>query len=72
MVCQVSCCKPMIVQMSERIELRNMLLKWKKAFESKGMKVNPGKTKVMVNGGGITKDGLCKSKGHQHGVCGQQ
>ena len=38
-----------LVLMSETIEgLRNTLLKWKEAFESKGLKVNLGKTKVMV------------------------
>ena len=47
-----------LVLMSETIEgLRNTLLKWKEAFESKGLKVNLGKTKVMVCGG-ITKDGM--------------
>ena len=50
-----------LVLMSETIErLRNKFRKWK-LFESKGLKVNLGKTKVMVNGG-ITKDGLSKSK----------
>ena len=33
----------------------------KKAFESKGLKDNLGKTKVMVSRG-ITKDGMSKSK----------
>ena len=46
--------------MSETIDgLRNKFLKWKEAFESKGLKVNLGKTKVS---GGITKDGMSKSK----------
>ena len=37
-----------IVLMSETIEgLRNKFLKWKEAFDSKGLKVNLGKTKVM-------------------------
>ena len=36
-----------LVLMSETIEgLRNKFLKWKEAFESKGLKVNLGKTKV--------------------------
>ena len=36
-----------IVLMSETIEgLRNKFQKWKEAFESKGLKVNLGKTKV--------------------------
>ena len=40
--------------------LSDRFLKWK-AFESKGLKVNLGKTKVMVCGG-ITRDDLSKSK----------
>ena len=38
-----------------------MLLKWKEAFESKGLKVNIWKTKVMVSGG-TTKDVFSKSE----------
>ena len=37
--------------------LGNKFLKWKEAFESKGLKVNLWETKVMVCGG-ITKDGM--------------
>ena len=49
-----------IVLMSEAMDgLRNKFLKWKQAFESKGLKVTLGKPKVMVSGG-ITKDGICK------------
>ena len=48
--------------MSETIKgLRNKFMKWKEAFESKGLKVNLGKTKVTVSGG-ITKDGMSKCK----------
>ena len=55
--------------MSETIEaLRNKFLKWKEAFESKGLKLNLGKTKLMVRGG-ITKDGLSKIKVDPCGVC---
>ena len=51
-----------LVLMNEPIEgLRNTFLKWKEAFESKGLKANLGKTKAMVCGG-ITNDGLPKSK----------
>ena len=58
-----------IVLLSETIEgLRNEFLKWKKAFESKGFKVNLGKTNVMVSGG-IKKDGMSKSKVDPCGVC---
>ena len=49
-----------MVLMSEIIEgLRNKFLKWKEAFESKGLNVSIGKTKVMVSGG-ITKDACLK------------
>ena len=38
-----------LVLMSETIKgLRNEFLKWKEAFESKGLKVILGKTKVVV------------------------
>ena len=37
--------------MSETIEgLRNKFMKWNEAFESKSLKVNLEKTKVMVSG----------------------
>ena len=41
--------------------LRYMFLKWKEAFESKGLKVSLGKTNVMVRSR-ITKDILSKSE----------
>ena len=44
-----------------------MILTWKEAFESKCLKVNLGKTKVIVSGG-ITKDGMPKSKVDLSGV----
>ena len=54
--------------MSETIEgLRNKFLKWKEVFDSKGLKVNLGKTEVLVCGG-ITKDGMPKSKVDSCGV----
>ena len=38
-----------LVMMSETIEgLRDKFFKWKEAYESKGLKVNLGKTKVVV------------------------
>ena len=40
--------------------LGDKFVKWKEAFESKGLKVNFGKTKVMVSSG-ISMDGLSKS-----------
>ena len=44
--------------LSETINgLWNKFLKWKECFESKGLKVNLGKTRVMVSSC-ITKDGF--------------
>ena len=58
-----------LVQMSETIKgLRNRFLKWKEAFENKGLKVNLGKTTLMVRCG-ITKDSLSKSKVDMFDVC---
>ena len=55
--------------MSVTIErLRNKFLIWKEACESKGLKVNLGKTKVMVSGS-ITKDGMSKSNVDPCGIC---
>ena len=48
--------------------LRNKFLKWKEPFESKGVRVNLGKTKVMVSSG-ITYGGMSKSKVDPCGVC---
>ena len=40
-----------LVLMSETMEgLREKFRKWKEAFESKGLKVNLGKRKVVVSG----------------------
>ena len=58
-----------LVPISESIEgLSDKFLYWKEAFESKGLKVNHGITKVMVSGN-ITLDGLSKSKVDPCGVC---
>ena len=47
----MSCCILMTVLMSETIEgLGNNFLRWKVAFESKGLKVNGGETEVLVSG----------------------
>ena len=55
--------------MSETIQgFRNTFIKWKEALESKGLKVNLGKTRVMVSGG-ITKDGMSKSNAYPCWVC---
>ena len=57
------------VPMSETIEgLRNKLLKWKEAFESRGLKVNVEKTKVVVISG-IIKDFMSNSKVDPCGFC---
>ena len=57
------------VLMSETIKgLRNEFLKWKDAFECNDLKDNLVKTKLMVCGG-ITKDGMSKSKVDPCGVC---
>ena len=45
-----------------------LFLRWKEAFESKGLKVDLGKAKVMVCGG-ITKDSMSKSKVDPCWVC---
>ena len=50
------------VLMSETIEgLGDKFLKWKDTFESKCLKDNLGKTRVMVSGG-ITQDGVSRTK----------
>ena len=62
-------CADDLVLMTETIEgLSNKFLKWKAAFESKGLKGNLGKTKEMVSSC-ITKDGMSKSKVDPCGVC---
>ena len=58
-----------LVLMNETIKgLNNKFLYCKEAFESKGLKVNLGKTKVMVSGS-IIKDGMSKSNVDPCGVC---
>ena len=55
--------------MNETIDgLRNKFFEWKEAFESKGLKVSLGKTKVMVSGS-ITKDGMSRGNVYPCGVC---
>ena len=48
--------------------LGNKFLKWKEAFQIKGLKVDLGKAKVMVCGG-ITNDEMSKSKVDHCGDC---
>ena len=58
-----------LVLMSQTIKgLGDKFLRSKEAFESKGFKVNIGKTKVMVSGS-ITKDGMSKSKVDPCWIC---
>ena len=49
--------------------LRVKFQKWKDALESKGLKVNLGKTKVMVSG---SKGKICRSKEDPCGICGKR
>ena len=57
-----------LILMSETIEgLWNMFLRWKMAFESKGLIASLGRTKVMVCDS-ITKDGMSKIKVDPCGV----
>ena len=48
--------------------LREKFWKWKEAFESKGLKVNLGKTKVLVSGAEGEKT---VSKIDPCGICGK-
>ena len=55
--------------MRDAIEgLRIKFIKWKKAVERMGLKVNLGKTKLMVSGG-IAKDSISQSWVDPCGVC---
>jgi hypothetical protein len=57
-----------LVATSER-ELKEKKQKWKISMESKGLKTNAGKTKVMVGGEGLGKvEVTCKTP---FGVCGK-
>ena len=49
-------------------DLKERFWNWKDALESKGLKVNTGKTKVMVSG---SEEQLFKSKLDPSGVCGR-
>ena len=58
-----------LVMMSEAIEeVRIKFLKWKEVFESIGLKVYLGKTKVVVSEG-ITKGYMSKGKVDPCGFC---
>ena len=59
-----------LVLMSETMEgLRETFWKWKEAFESKGLKVNLGKTKVVVSG---AEGEVSVSKVDPCGICGKR
>ena len=59
-----------LVLMSETMEgLREKFWKWKEAFESKGLKVNLGKTKVVVSG---AEGEVSVSKVDPCGICGMR
>ena len=56
--------------MSENLEnLRARLQKWRSAPENKGLKVNIGKTKMMVSG---TENAIALSKIEPCGICGNR
>ena len=58
-----------LLLMSETMEgLRGKFWKWKEAFESKGLKVNLGKPKVLVSG---AEDEVIVSKIDPCGICGK-
>lgn len=59
-----------LVLMSENIEdLRSKFDRWKDSLVKKGMKINIGKTKLMVNG---TKGEVLKSRIDPCGICGRR
>ena len=59
-----------LILMSETMEgLREKFWKWKEAFESKGLKVNLGKTKVVVSG---EEGEVSVSKVDPCGICGKR
>ena len=59
-----------LILMSESMEnLKEKFLKWKEAFESKGLKVNLKNTKVMVSG---SKGEVLKSKVDPRAKCGKR
>ena len=61
-------CADDLVLMSETIKvLWDKILRWKEAFERKGLKLTFEKTKVIVSSG-ITQDCLSKSKVDPRGV----
>ena len=59
-----------VVLMSETMKrLREKFWKWKKAFESEGLKVNLGRTKVVVSG---TEGEVSVSKVDPCSICGKR
>ena len=59
-----------LVIMSEDMEdLKERFWNWKDALESRGLKVNTRKTKLMVSG---SEEELIKSKRDPCGVCGKR
>jgi len=59
-----------LVLISENIhDLKEKFYKWKEAFETKGLKVNLRKTKVMMSG---IEGKITKSKIDPCGVCGKR
>lgn len=59
-----------LVLMSDTMEkLKEKFHKWKGKFESKGLKVNLGKTKVMISG---TEGGIVRSRIDPCSICGRR
>ena len=59
-----------LVLMSESLDdLRERFQRWGSALEDKGLKVNVGKTKMMVSG---TQGEIVLSKIHRCGICGKR
>ena len=59
----------LVIMSEDMVDLKERFWNWKNALESKGLKVNTRKTKVMVSGSG---GNLFKSKIDPCGVCGRR
>jgi len=45
----------LVLMATNMVELREKVLRWKRGMEGKGLKVNVGKTKVMIGGEGVAE-----------------
>ena len=66
---QILCADDVVLMGEAMEELRENFDEWREAFESKGMRVNLGKTKLMVSG---MEEEAFDSKIDPCGVCGTQ